>query len=325
MTNRWTFVLAGLALILLALIIMIPLIGRDANQIRLDLPAEPNRIIISNSEGEVTLERVDSDWVVASFGVPASPARVRAITAALEPSRSYPLVATNAASGQFGLDGRRTVTVEDASLRAAVTLGGAAADGRNIYARIEGAGDVFLLPADVAAAASGSRDAFRDPVVARWTAREVRGIRLYEGERPVAILAHDLTVAAEDQPAPENGDDVLESAARVERIAREWSVERSETGIEPYQIENMLQELDALTASGFLSGGEAPHASEQAVARLEIFPAASTTVGPEPILLTVYARANTGYRARLSSYDTAFLLPERKVRRLLMGMIALPD
>lgn len=336
MINRATWVLAGVLVALVALLITVERFSRSVQEIRLAVPGDLTRIVIRNADGEVDLRRTAAGWMVASLDAPASPQRVRALTTRLDPSVAYPVVAGSAAPGRYGLDSAMAVTLYGEQDSATVALGATAADGRSVYARMDVAGAVILMPREVAAAASGPKNAFRDPVVARWPESSIRVVRILDGDGNIAV--HVRRASGYGDGKAGDADEMLNSggvatgapasAARVERIARQWHVEDAPAGkVEPYQIENMLQELAALTAQEFETDAPTGGATAAPLAMIELQtgadsdPAGDPTGGRQRTLLTIYPATAAGHPATLTGYDASFVLAERRVRRLLMGLI----
>ena len=104
---------------------------------------------------------------------------------------------------------------------------------------------------------------------------------------------------------------MLASAKRVERIAREWRAEGPLSDeVMPFQIENMFQELAAVTATSFMEASE----TGAPIATLVINPG-----DPDSETLRIYAAEGDFHPAELRGDH--FFISARRVLRLTMGLI----
>jgi Domain of unknown function (DUF4340) len=297
--------------------------GGSGRREQFEMPESPGHIRVTNPTGVVDLSRTDSGWTVDSMQRPADPERIRTFTAHLTGTVSYPVIATSSRPDQYGLASGATIELSGAEASVRVRLGARATDGRSVYALIGDSDTVVLLPAELVNSAAGEVIAFRDLVVGRWPESNLVEVRLSNPSGDIVTVSRNddnsngTQTSTTGQTARPAETSILASAQRVERIAREWRAEgRLAEEVMPHQIENMFQELAALTAATFavppadqLPAGSSPIASLM----IDSSPAGLVT-------LDLYAASGDFYPAELGGNQ--FQLSTRRVRRLTMGLLA---
>ncbi len=320
MTNRATMVLAVLVVAISTMIF----IGRDradsGNRQQFNLPPSLSSIRITSDTGPIDLSQTESGWIVDSLNRPAAPGRINSFTSHLTGAVSFPVIATASGPGQFGLGAGTTIDLSGRDETVRVTLGAQATDGRSVYARIGDSRTIVLVPTELMTAATGDAVAFRDPVVMRRPESSLHQVHLSALAGDIVTVRRAVGDPAGTTPAdavPSGSaahtasDSVLASAKRVERIAREWYAEGPQADeVMPFQIENMFQELAAVTATSFTeASGPAPP-----IATL-VMNAGSSDFET----LRIYSAAGDFHPAELGGDH--FFISARRVLRLTMGLV----
>ena len=328
MTNRATIVLAVLVAAVGAVVVVNPGTARAGHRAEFSLPEPLSHIRVTNDTGSIDLSRTDTGWTVDSLNRPAAPGRIEAFTSHLTGAVSYPVIATSGGPDQYGLGPGTIIDLSDSGGSIRVLLGAPATDGRSVYARIGESRTVVLLPAELVAASTGDARAFRDLVVMRWPESSLLEVRLSDQSGAIVTVtrvvgeATDLPPGTAEgvgvQPADPFGTSILASAQRVQRIAREWRAEGPLADeVMPHHMENMFQELAAVTASSFARTPEGkPPAHRLPIATLVI---GTATAGSAT--LHIYAADADLHPAELDG--DLFLISSRRVLRMMMGLPAI--
>ncbi|MBU8913298.1 MAG: DUF4340 domain-containing protein [Spirochaetales bacterium] len=327
MTNRATIVLA--VLVVTVGIVIFAAHGRNAsgNRHPFDLPPSVSSIRITNDSGTIELRQTTSGWIVDSLSRPAAPNRVDTLTSHLTGSVSFPVIATSSGPDQFGLGAGTTIDLSGGDETVRVTLGAPAADGRSVYARIGDSRTVVLVPTELVTAATGDAVAFRDPIVLRRPESDLRQVGLFGPSGEIVTVARaagesagatSAGTATSDPTAQTAADSILASARRVERIAREWRADGPQADeVMPFQMENMFQELAAVTATAFttMTGSGAPASADRTPTATLVIDAGT----PDSEALHIYAAEGDLHAADLDG--DLFFISARRVLRLTMGLV----
>ncbi len=320
MTNRTTIMLA----ILIVAVGAVIFVGRDradsGNRQQFNLPPSVSSIRITKDTGSIDLSRSGSTWIVDSLNRPAAPGRIDSFTSHLTGAVSFRVIATSSGPDQFGLGTGTAIELSGNGQTVRVTLGAQATDGRSVYAQIGDSRTVVLVPTELITAAAGDAVAFRDPVVMRRPESDLRQVHLSGPTGDIVTVTRAVGDIADTAPAgavtsgsltQTASDSVLASAKRVERIAREWYAEGPQADeVMPFQIENMFQELAAVTATSFTeASGPAPP-----IATLLI-----NAGSPDSETLRIYSAAGDFHPAELGGDH--FFISARRVLRLTMGLV----
>ncbi len=239
--NRNTLVLGSVAVLLALLYLFLAFGERDRNSERLSFPQDPEVVRIEGPGDSITLRRSGAEWRLAEIDAPADPETVREFLDPITGEKRLLLAATESAGG-YGLSGASsiTVTLQGEGNEATLTLGTTSASGRQVYLRTENREKVYLLDRRVREIAEGGATGLRERVLRRIPEEEILSLTIATPAGP------QVRVSRREEESTGTGEAQTEEMAR---IARTWAVEG--TSLEPYQLENLFQELAALRANGF--------------------------------------------------------------------------
>ena len=240
--NRNTLVLGSVAVLLALLYLFLAFGERDRNSERLSFPQDPEVVRIEGPGDSITLRRSGAEWRLAEIDAPADPETVRELLDPITGEKRLLLAATESAGG-YGLSGANsiTITMQGGGNEATLTLGTTSASGRQVYLRTGSREKVYLLDRRVREIAEGGAMGLRERVLRRIPEEEILTLTIAtpsESQARIYRRRGDSSSSAGEAQTEE-----------MARIARTWAVEG--TPLEPYQLENLFQELAALRANGF--------------------------------------------------------------------------
>ncbi len=324
--QRRTMVYAAVAAVLLVVYLLQGYTRPDRNALVLPkLPDPVNRIEIESEAGTVILTRDAGATAAATaaatgeegsgqerwlVGPEQFPADAQVVARLLEPLEGAPRLGIVTERGnlqEYGLTGetRRRLTVSggagatsaaNGETTLTVELGHTAPAGDTVYGRVNREGPILRFPRTLGNRLFAEVEDFRDMVVARVPAATVQGVKI-----------RDLTA---DHP----GEEVL-----VRPDGDGWIL--AGTDAAPQRVDDLLQELSSLTAMAYLPE-DTPW--EETIFEVEVQSHPSTS--EMQVLLRIGPPDDSRrFPARISTSPYPFLLPEWRVRRLLLGRDALVD
>lgn len=313
--NRNTLILGSVAILFGVLYLLLRFGEFDRNSERIAFPERPAVVQIDAPQGTLTLRRTEESWRLSELDAPASPELVEALLDPITGEQQLLLAATDSAGG-YGLAGESsvTITLQGDEAEATVILGTTSASGRQVYLTAEPREKVYLIDRRVREIAESGSNALRDKVLQRTPEEEIESLRITTSSgREVRIFRR------EEEISPSTEGFVSEKMAR---IAQTWEVDGAP--LEPYQLENLFQELSALRANSFednpqqldaaSSGQDEPVGAAELVIRLRD--------GSEGRIRIVPLQDNNRYQIVGPELpDDAVILPW-KARRLTVGLLS---
>ena len=264
------------------------------------LPEGVDRVTITQGEAELLLRRDGGSWLVGSQGYPASEEAIADFLDAVSTVQEGEVISARANYSEYGLTGAEAFDVsfeQEGTEVLTLTLGSNAAAGNAVYARINERPQVVLMPQRLRDLASVDSTEFRNRRMASIDQASVESA-LIDG-----AVYGPLTLRRIPEP------EVPEDATEVERLAAGWEVEGPEE-VDPGRIRNFLREVGDLRAEDF---------SESEPQGAPFATVSVTTTGGEERFSLYPPTENDLYPATATTSQYAFLIPEWRARRLLLG------
>ena len=319
MTTRFY---GGIILVLLAILLFQNVGGDAPNTVSAPaVPGEVQRIVITDRDSAITLENRDGRWFVGPGGMDAAtstrmyPGDTEQIERLLEQLRTLSrlqVVSFRGNYGEYGLEEsvQRIVRVEGRQGDAlSLALGFSAVAGDTVYGRVSGERPVVRLPRSLHNAVSANPDDYRDMVVARIAEDTIGRIEIRsDREGRVTIRPSDATQARDDQ-GESNGLQWALSGSLLDQISP----------VRPERIRDLFHELSRLEAIGFPAKEPREATGDSSPFVVLVI---QTVIDGEHRLEIYPPDDDRRFYAESTTVDYPFLLPEWRVRRLLLGIEA---
>lgn len=239
-----------LGIVIVALVIY--LIMRNPNRIQYEIPEMDSlaregihKIEMDFSGRAITLEQVDSSWLIQPQAYPADADKVQKVIDTIVGLRLTDVISESENYIKYGLDPEKKISVrvyDRKKLIRAFEIGSQAATYRHTFVKIESDKRVFHAENSFRTHFEQTVDELRDKSVLRLDAGEIQAMELVKGDRIIRLKKTIVKVE------PKTGDALPEKPAAVISPSPEIPPGEPEVWLTPEGIKAKKTEVDSLLA-----------------------------------------------------------------------------